>query len=748
MLKLGFKNKILSNLLLVGLLPALAVASFALFQASDSLTQQTFRQLESLRETKKVSVVNYLNNSAQQIASLSRSELIVNATKELSQAYDDIRSPDSQSSQLSNTRAELAEYYSRHFLPKLKELEPNNQVNVDDLLSPLSANAIDLQQAYISNNPNPVGNKHLLDEANIFSDYDNAHKSIHPYLRDYLERFGYYDIFLINSAGDVIYSVYKEVDFATSLLNGPYASSGLADAFRSSESANERQSAIFIDFKTYLPSFNAPAGFIAQPIFSQGERIGTLIFQFPIDKLNAIMTERSGLGETGESYLVGPDNLMRSDSYLSPIDHSVIGSFRNPEKGAVRTQATELAARGQSGAEVIQDYNGNSVLSAFSPLGFDGLNWSILVEIDEAEAMAAVDKLQLLLLATVLLCVVLIAIVAWTLSNSVMRPLGGVPEEMQSITQKIADGDLTIKMKEIDSHQCVYGSVQNMASNLRKIISEINSASQRQASAAEELATVTSVTSSTITKQSEKTQSVAASVQQMSSSVNEVSNTTESTAQAANDARIQVNASSTAVNDAARNVRAMANSISAGQKKIETLQANTDEIAGILQTITGIADQTNLLALNAAIEAARAGEHGRGFAVVSEEVRSLAGHTQTATEQISSVIEGLILAAKEAGNAMNESVDLANRISSESTETSERLQGAANAVDRIADMTSQIASASSQQSQVAEEVSKRINEINIMSAESGGSIGQISAASEELAGLSSKLQGLVHKFKY
>lgn len=192
----------------------------------------------------------------------------------------------------------------------------------------------------------------------------------------------------------------------------------------------------------------------------------------------------------------------------------------------------------------------------------------------------------------------------------------------------------------------------------------------------------------------------------------------------------------------------MAKSISAGQKKIETLQANTDEIAGILQTITGIADQTNLLALNAAIEAARAGEHGRGFAVVSEEVRSLAGHTQTATEQISTVIEGLILAAKEAGNAMNESVDLANRISTESTETSERLQGAANAVDRIADMTSQIASASSQQSQVAEEVSKRIDEINIMSAESGGSIGQISAASEELAGLSSKLQGLVHKFKY
>lgn len=748
MIKLGFKNRILSNLLLVGLLPAIVVASFALFKAGDSLTEQTFRQLESLRETKKVSVVNYLNSAAQQIASLSRSQLIINATQDLSGAYNDLRDNDNAFLDEPSKRSELANYYEQHFLPKLDEVEPDHKVNIAELVDSLSTNAVSLQEAYISGNPNPVGDKHLLDEGGLFSDYDQAHKDIHPFLRDYLERFGYYDIFLINSNGEVIYSVYKEVDFATSLLNGPYSNSGLADAFRTAEKANAKQSAIFIDFETYLPSFNAPAGFIAQPIFIESERIGTLIFQFPIDKLNAIMTERSGLGETGESYLVGPDKLMRSDSFLSPKEHSVIGSFRNPEKGQVNTLATQLAAKGQSGSQVIKDYNGNPVLSAFSPLGFDGLNWSILVEIDEAEAMAAVDTLQLLLVTTVGLCIILITIVAWTLSNSIMRPLGGEPEEMQSITQKIAEGDLTIKMNPVDGQSCVYGSVHNMVGKLRGIVGEINMAAQRQASAAEELATVTNVTSSSISQQADKTQSVAASVQQMSSSVNEVSNTTVSTAEAANDARIQVNASSEAVNLAAKNVHNMANTISEGQHKLEMLRSSTDEIAGILQTITGIADQTNLLALNAAIEAARAGDHGRGFAVVSEEVRSLAGHTQQATEQISKMIEGLIQAAREAGVAMDESVTLAKQISEESACTSERLKNASDAVDRIAGMTLQIAAASNEQTQVAEEVSKRIDEINIMSSESGGSIGQISAASEELAALSSKLQGLVHQFKY
>jgi len=577
--------------------------------------------------------------------------------------------------------------------------------------------------------------------------YDAAHKNVHPFLRDYLQCFGYYDIFLVNPAGDVIYSVYKEVDFATSLSDGPYTQSGLAQAYRNANKASSRQAAVFVDFQRYLPSFNAPAGFIAKPVFNKNEKLGTLVFQFPIDKLNAIMGQRSGLGDTGESYLVGADKLMRSDSYLSPKTHTVENSFRKPDSGLVDTQASQAAARGETGALTTQDYNGNSVLSAFSPLGFEGLDWSILVEIDEAEAMAQVNKLTAILMTTMGICFVAIVAIAIYLSRVVTRPLGAEPEYIQEITKSIADGDLSIKMAPSNSKFSMYNSVREMAKNLRTMVSQINLAAASQASASVQLSAATNLTSGNIDKQNQKTMAVASSIQQMSASVSQVSLTTIATAEAANDARIQVNDSVEDVISASSNVKQMAESLSGGRHKIESLQSSTNDIASILQTITGIADQTNLLALNAAIEAARAGEHGRGFAVVSEEVRNLACHTQAATEQISQMITGLISAAADAGKVMDSSADLALTISAEAVATANRLKDAADSVNKIADMTGQIASASNEQASVAESVSAEITQINAMSVESGSSIEDISSSSDELSKLSIKLQALVHQFK-
>lgn len=126
---------------------------------------------------------------------------------------------------------------------------------------------------------------------------------------------------------------------------------------------------------------------MAAPVYDDNTMIGVIAFQFPIDRLNEIMKERDGLGKSGETYLVGDDLLMRSDSFLDPVNHSVESSFRNREQGKVDTEATANALKGNSGIKIITDYNGNPVLSAFGPVGFSGLHWSILAEIDEAEVM-------------------------------------------------------------------------------------------------------------------------------------------------------------------------------------------------------------------------------------------------------------------------------------------------------------------------------------------------------------------------
>jgi methyl-accepting chemotaxis protein len=222
----------------------------------------------------------------------------------------------------------------------------------------------------------PLGLQGQVDKALDVTQYSQMHGQVHPKVRDYLQRFGYYDIFLVQlETGRVVYTVFKELDFATSLVDGPYADTGLGEAFRLAQAASDPNFVAFTDFKPYYPPYEAPAGFVASPIFAGEQKVGILIFQFPLDTLNGIMKERTGMGKTGETYLVGSEMLMRSDSFLDSENHSVIASFRHPDKGKVDTDASRTALEGDTGEKIVTDYNGNPVLSAYTPMTFDVLHW-------------------------------------------------------------------------------------------------------------------------------------------------------------------------------------------------------------------------------------------------------------------------------------------------------------------------------------------------------------------------------------
>ena len=188
---------------------------------------------------------------------------------------------------------------------------------------PLDGDAISLQYEYIQNNPNELGSKDLLDQAADGSGYSESHKLYHPIIRNYLEKFGYYDIFLVDIvSGDIVYSVFKEVDYATSLRDGPYASTNLGRAFSEAAKSSWKDSVAFVDYQTYPPSYEAAASFIASPIFDGDKKIGVAIFQMPIGRINDILSERTGLGESGETYAVGSDHLFRNDSrFLLSLIH-------------------------------------------------------------------------------------------------------------------------------------------------------------------------------------------------------------------------------------------------------------------------------------------------------------------------------------------------------------------------------------------------------------------------------------------
>jgi len=316
--------------------------------------------------------------------------MIVDAMSEFSRRFRAFRNDNLvDDQQIALYGDQLRTYYEGPYATEYKAQNDGRAPGIDKLFTTLSSDAVALQYQYILQNAHPLGEKHLQDRGNDQSAYSAYHARIHPIIRTFLEEFGYYDIFLVDSdTGDVVYSVFKELDYATSLKTGPYANTNLAKVFEMANRADNKNDVFLIDYDNYTPSYEAPASFIASPIFDGNRKIGVAVFQMPIDRLNAIMAERSGLGETGETFLVGPDRLMRSDSYLDPENHSVVSSFRHPEKGKVETVAANEALDGKSGSKIVIDYNGNPVLSAYTPVDILGNQWALLAEIDVAEALS------------------------------------------------------------------------------------------------------------------------------------------------------------------------------------------------------------------------------------------------------------------------------------------------------------------------------------------------------------------------
>jgi len=286
---------------------------------------------------------------------------------------------------------------------------------------------------------------HLLSQ--VVETFHGNYEPNFGFLEAYKKEHGYYDLFLIRPDGYVFYTVAKEADYQSNLINGKYASTNLGKLVR--EVLQKGDSAM-ADFESYAPSNGDAAAFIAHPVMVNGKLDVILALQVPMEDIDKIMQVRDGMGETGETYLIGPDLLMRSDSYLDPKNHSVLASFKNPELGKVDTEGAKAALRGEIGEKHITAYNGNLVVSAYTPLKVNGLNWALLAEIDMAEVdipVVALEK-QVYLITGLALVVVLavIALIAWVARGEVnflslvVRELNSASDQVASASEQISSG--------------------------------------------------------------------------------------------------------------------------------------------------------------------------------------------------------------------------------------------------------------------------------------------------------------------
>lgn len=741
-----FKKQILITLVLIGVLPALVVTGISLYLSSNSISKMAYNKLSALQATKRDLITEYLSGLADAVHLLADSPEIQKDMKGLSEQYENVlKTWPIDNVGLEQARSQLLSYYQSTFQPMLPALTGSRLPSMSSLVKDMSDTSVLLQYGYIVKNSNPVGHKDEQNQSELNISYDTLHAKIHPYFSEVQKRFGFYDVFLVSTKGEVVYSVFKEVDFATSLTTGPYRDSGLAKAYKEAIKSNEETS-VFSDFSLYLPSYNAPAGFIASPIITdKGEKLGVLIAQFPIDKLNSLMLQRVGLGETGETYLVGDDLLMRSDSYLDPEGHSVLASFQ--KNTTVNTQAVQRALKGETGTDRVIDYTKTPVLSAFGPIEIDGLHWALITEMDEAEAFASNQHLISVVAIVIAISVILVVIVAMRVVYMVLNPLGAEPKEMQAIAERIADGDLTVEFNNKNNKKSVYNAMKVMSMSLHQMVSQIHQILHTQSATSQQLAALSEETTVNVRSQNESTTHIVSAMHEMTTSIKEVANNTQNVAEATTKAKQRVDDSVQSVSVAARDIHSVAEGLKRSQETVDSLTQRSADIYAVVETIQGISDQTNLLALNAAIEAARAGESGRGFAVVADEVRGLAQNTQKETEQIAHIINALQSGAKEAQSVMHENVKQVESVSEQAQETVERLQEAVEFVTQVDNMTIQIASATEQQSNVATDIGQSIDEVSQASSQNAQSVNEISQSSEQIAELSRTLDELVARFK-
>ncbi|MFO7749180.1 MAG: methyl-accepting chemotaxis protein, partial [Desulfobacteraceae bacterium] len=304
-----------------------------------------------------------------------------------------------------------------------------------------------------------------IDVAEAFSPKDHAGEY---YFKKYTDMYGYYDIFLINPDGYCFYTAHKEADYQTNLISGKYKDSGLGKLVRKVRGTKEFA---LMDFQPYAPSNGKPAAFIAQPVL-HGEEVELVVaLQLSLTAINKMMQQREGMGKTGETYLVGPDKLMRSDSYLDPENRSVKASFAHPNAGSVDTEASNSALSGESGVKTIKDYNGKDVLSAFAPVDLGDTTWALIAEKNQSEVLAPVKNIRNTILFISVVIALVVAAGAYFIARMISAPLlKGV-----AFADAVAKGDLTatIDVDQKDEVGVLARALTDMVKNLREIMTEL-----------------------------------------------------------------------------------------------------------------------------------------------------------------------------------------------------------------------------------------------------------------------------------
>jgi class 3 adenylate cyclase len=440
--RLSIQSKMILLLLAVSL-ASIAVMSLIGYQtARQALMDTTKDRLQGVRVAKTTTLKAMLESLRDQVVSISDSKAVIEGMRAFRSAHRELGAavlPPGED-------AKLDAFYREYFVSELDKNVAGTPVLEQYL--PVRPSERYLQYHYTVANPHPYGEKQNLDEApGDASAYGKTHSELHKFFARAVKIFGFQDMMLIDAETlDIIYNYEKTTELGTSLENGPYANTQLGAKVRAMRLQKDRDDFKIVDFEPYRPNLGRPMGFALSPIFDGAQMTGILALQFPIDNFNQVLTgdfhwKEEGMGETGETYLVGPDGTMRSRSrfmYSDPkgfvselrrtsVPSSVVDQIERQGNVLcvlpVDSAAAQAALNGQSGIMETTDYRGEKVLSAYGPLELDSLRWGVLAEVGMSEAQAPIRAFARRVLIAAAALAIAVTVVALVVSNLLTRPL-------------------------------------------------------------------------------------------------------------------------------------------------------------------------------------------------------------------------------------------------------------------------------------------------------------------------------------
>ena len=471
---MNIRNKLLAGggalALLAVLVSAGVVGQSAYVAARDSLTAESQARLVAVRENKRSQIEDYLTNLVSGVQALARSSATIDAYKGMRLASRIMVNETGGDANLPTYKAALGDYYTKEFAAEFAKRNTDKPADMAAILNQMDPISLAMQYHYITANPKPVGKKEEMMASPDPSSYSKFHAAAHPTFEAVQKKFGYYDVFLFDpEASRVVYTVFKELDFSSNINSGIAAKTKLAESLTRAAQFKSRDDVAFSDYAQYLASYNDDAAFIAVGIFDGDKNIGVLAVQVPIELITATMTSKkrwkeTGLGTTGEAYLVGPDKLLRSDSrfileskapFLESIKAlypaNIIASMNRKNSAIgylkVDSEGVRDGLGGATGIKQYKDYRNEEVVGAFVPLRIFGLTWAVIAEADAAEVFAPVDDLaRRLLLITALVALVMLALIGGVIVWYVRRFMLPI-NQLQGAVQKIAGGDMAARAK-------------------------------------------------------------------------------------------------------------------------------------------------------------------------------------------------------------------------------------------------------------------------------------------------------------